>query len=94
MVASRESSKSSDMLQVIIIIMSKFYDNVPQREERRPEQPNKLTLDDNIQVEQPMFPMISASSHPMWALIHILLKAAVVAVYLLAPLVTQSFLAK
>ena len=41
-----------------------------------------------------MFPMISASSHPMWALIHIILKVAVVAIYLIAPLITESFVAK
>ena len=41
-----------------------------------------------------MFPMISASSHPMWALVHIVLKAAVVAIYLIAPLITDSFVVK
>ena len=75
--------------------MSKnFYENVPEREEKKAEQQNKLTLDDNFREEEPMFPMISASSHPSWALAHIIAKGIVVAIYLIAPLVTKSFLAK
>jgi hypothetical protein len=41
---------------------------------------------------EPMFPMIEASTHPILAAIHILLKALIVVLYLIFPLFTKSFL--
>jgi hypothetical protein len=41
-----------------------------------------------------MFPVISASSHPVIALTHIILKIAVVAVYIVFPLFTDTFFVK
>lgn len=50
-----------------------------------------LNNDNNPGVESSaMFPTISASSHPVLALIHIVLKGAIVAVYLIFPLLTSS----
>lgn len=41
-----------------------------------------------------MFPVIAASSHPLVSLVHIVLKIAVVAIYVVFPLFSSSFLVK
>lgn len=38
-----------------------------------------------------MFPVISASSHPIISLVHILLKAGTVGLFIVTPLFSQSF---
>lgn len=41
-----------------------------------------------------MFPVIAASSHPIIAMIHIVLKIVVVAVYIIFPFFSDSFFVK
>ena len=41
-----------------------------------------------------MFPILEASTHPLLSAIHIILKGVIVALYLLLPLFTKSFLSK
>jgi hypothetical protein len=41
-----------------------------------------------------MFPVIAASSHPLISLGHIILKIAVVAIYLIFPIFSDSFVIK
>ena len=41
-----------------------------------------------------MFPVIAASSHPIISLVHILLKIAVVVVYVVFPFFSSSFVIK
>lgn len=42
----------------------------------------------------PVFPIVAASSHPLLSAVHILLKAAIVAVFVVFPFFTDSFFVK
>lgn len=85
---------------------SKFYSKSPinlpreefQREEpispQRQTLPSKIVIDNSLEASQPLFPVISASSHPIIALLHIILKIATVVVYIIFPMFSDSFLVK
>ena len=45
-------------------------------------------------MQLPIFPVIAASSHPLISAVHILLKAAVVAIYVICPFFSDSFFVK
>lgn len=47
-----------------------------------------------LEQSEAMFPIIKASSHPLVSLVHILTKIGTVAIYLVLPLFTDSFLVK
>ena len=50
----------------------------------------KLNLDVEGNREEPMFPVFHATSHPLVAAQHVILKIVIVAVYLLLPLLIKS----
>lgn len=46
-------------------------------------------IDDNVQVDNDLFPILNASSNPFIAAVHFFFKAGILAVYLIIPLFTQ-----